>query len=90
MGKEWVKTSLEKQGWSWTGQVEPGLSLGRSNSFEAKRRSVRPVQNSKSAAGISPRPEPEAREKPEARAKAEAGIKQRQISKRVINGYGDN
>ena len=84
MGKEWVKTSLEKQGWSWTGRVEPGLSLGRSNSFEAKRRSVRPVQNSKSAAGISPWPEPEAR------AKAEAGIKQRQISKRVINGYGDN
>jgi hypothetical protein len=28
MGKEWVKTSLEKQGWSWTGRVEPGLSLG--------------------------------------------------------------
>ena len=28
MGKEWVKTSLEKQGWSWTGRVEPGLSPG--------------------------------------------------------------
>jgi hypothetical protein len=28
MGKEWVKTSLEKQGWSWTGRVEPGLSRG--------------------------------------------------------------